>query len=387
MMLPLAVLLLAASLWSLRSVLGPALSTGALLFVLWPYRSIEAVRRLLIAVALILSVWILAQAKAIVYPALAALALAFLLDPAVGHLSRRGMWRPLSALMLMTPVLAVLLVLGIVLVPALVDQLATLIEELPQAYETVVLWVENVIGEYLHAQGVELLPKDLGDVLPNAEAVLRGLFSGFEQVGRGVASTLGFFSFFLLTPILTYYLLVDFDRLRGSIRPYVPLGWRAPIGELGHTFQESVGAWLKGQLLVALILGALTVGGFVLIGLPYALLLGCLAGVLNLVPVLGFWVTFLLAAAAALFSADALPMLLKTGAVLLVIQSLETHLLSPRIVGRQLGVKPVVLLLTMLGLSVFWGVLGVLLAAPVIGLVRGLWRLWGLRPEAESAEA
>jgi predicted PurR-regulated permease PerM len=386
-MLPLAVLLLGATLWSLKSVLGPFLSTALLLFVLWPYRQIEAIRRILIATGLILTVWILAQARAIVYPALAALALAFLLDPAVGHLSRRRIRRPLAALMLMTPVLAFILLAALFLVPALVEQLGTLIEQLPKAYEAVVLWLEDVAGGYLRAQGVDLLPKDLSSMIPNAEAVVRGLLSGFQQVGRGVASTVAFFSFLLLTPILTYYMLVDFDRLRRALHPYIPPGWRIPVGQLGHTFQESVGAWLKGQLLVALIIGLLTVGGFFLIGLPYALLLGCLAAVLNLVPVLGFWITALLAAAVAFFAPDPFMMLLKTAGVILVIQSLETHLLSPRIVGRQLGVKPVVLLLTMLGLSVFWGVLGVLLAAPVVGLARGLWRLWGLKPQAPGGDS
>lgn len=384
LVVPLAALLFAASLWSMRTILGPLLSTAALIFVLWPHRDIVAVRRLLAVGALLVIVWILAQAKAIVYPALAALALAFLLDPAVGQLTRRRIRRSLAALMLMTPVLGILLVFSLVLVPALVEQLRTLIEQLPQAYETVVQWVESVVGEWLRANGIELMPDDLSAALPSAEAVLRGLFSGVAQVGRGVATTFGLISFLLLTPILTYYILVDFDGFRRSIRPYVPSHWREPMGELGHTFQESVGAWLKGQLLVALIMGALTVGVFLLIDLPYALLLGCIAGVLNLVPVMGFWVTFLLALAAALFTASPLAMLLKTTGVLLAIQMVETHLLSPRIVGRQLGVKPVVLLLTMLGMSVFMGVLGVFLAAPVIGLARGLWRLWGIRPVTEA---
>jgi predicted PurR-regulated permease PerM len=104
--------------------------------------------------------------------------------------------------------------------------------------------------------------------------------------------------------------------------------------------------------------------------------------------VLGFWVTFVLAMVVALFSPAPGPMLLKTALLLLGLQVLEGQVLSPRIVGGQLGVKPVILLLTMLLMSAFLGVLGLLLAAPAIGVARGIWALWGpppLRPAAPES--
>ena len=116
-----------------------------------------------------------------------------------------------------------------------------------------------------------------------------------------------------------------------------------------------------------------------LIRFPYPFLIGVLAGVLNLVPILGFWITFILALAVALFAPQPLPALLRTGGVLLGVQLIEQNLLGPRIVGHQLGVKPVILLLTMLGLSLFLGILGIFLAAPVIGIFRAAWALW-VRP-------
>ncbi|MBM3316987.1 MAG: AI-2E family transporter, partial [Candidatus Eisenbacteria bacterium] len=112
-----------------------------------------------------------------------------------------------------------------------------------------------------------------------------------------------------------------------------------------------------------------------------------LAGVLNLVPVLGFWVSAVLATLVALFTPAPLQMLLKVWLVLLAEQLLEQHVLGPRIVGHQLGVKPVVLLLAMLALSAVFGVIGFLIAAPVIGLARGLWEIWGPRRRAEAERA
>lgn len=372
-----AAFLLAISLWTMRTLLGPILSTGALCYILWPYRQNELVRRLLAVVLLLLFVWILSEARAIVYPALAALALAFLLDPAVNRLSGRRISRGLAALTIMLPLVGLLSLFILVLLPALVEQMRTLIERLPDAYETVRTWLQSMPGDSLRYKDVDLLPDDLSELLPSAEAVLKGLVSGLGRVGRGVAAVIQVASFLILTPILTYYILVDFDRLRQSIRPYLSPEWLARLQTLGTIFQESVGAWLKGQLLVALIIAVLLTAGFFLIGLPYALLLGVLAGVLNLIPVLGFWVTLILCFAVALFAPQPLQMLLQTLIVLLVVQVIEANLLSPRIVGKQLGVKPVILLLSMLGMSIFLGVLGVLLAAPAIGLARGIWALWG----------
>jgi len=386
MLLIAASLLLALSLWSMHALLSPLVSTLGLLFLLWPLRAQPLIRRLLIVVSLLLILWILSEARPIVYPALAGLALAFLLDPLVARLRERGVRRSLAALAVIFPVLAAVTVLLIFLIPALINQARTLIDQLPEAYAQLVAWLEPPLNRLLRRDS--LLPPDLTDWLPNAERLLRGLGSWLTQVGRGVAAVFQVTSFLILAPILTYYLLVDFDRLRASLRRYVPPSWHTPLGRLGERFQESVGAWLKGQVLVALIIGALLTGLFLLIRLPYALLLGVLGGVLNLVPVLGFWLTFLLTIIAALFADPAGPMLLKALIVLLAVQALEQHLLSPKIVGHSLGVKPVVLLLVMLTMSLLLGLLGILLAAPLIGVVRGMWAIWGPRPYApEQAPA
>jgi predicted PurR-regulated permease PerM len=369
----------------MRTILGPVISTAGLLFLLWPYRQSSAVRRLLAIVVVLLLLWILSQARTIVYPALAALALAFLLDPAVDHMHARKIPRGVAALALMLPLLAILLFAALVVIPALAGQARTLIQQLPKAYEMIAAWLDPLLRDLTGREGVSLLPRDLSELLPAADHVLKGVTSGVIHVGRGVAAVFQVAAFVLLMPILTYYILVDFDRLRDVIRPYLSADYAENIRVLGTIFQESVGAWLKGQLLVALIIAVLATVGFLLIGLPYPFLLGCVAGVLNLIPVLGFWITFVLALSAALFASQPFPMLGKTVLVLLAIQMLEQNLLSPKIVGKQLGVKPVVLLLTMLGLSIFLGILGVFLAAPLIGVVRGAWVLW-VRPQSAGAD-
>ncbi len=379
--LPAAAMLLALVLWPMRGMIAPILAAAALSYVLWPYRESLAVRRLLTAVALLVLLWILARARAVVYPALAALVIAFLLDPVVARMERHKVSRPVATLALMLPLLGVGLLIVLVLMPALFDQAGKLIAQLPEAYQTVRTWLTETLGPWLQSGGLDVFDQRLGALLPSAETLLKSVLAGIGRFGQGVAAVVQVMTFVLLVPILTYYLLVDFNRLRAAVCPYLSEAWAERLSRFGAILQESVGAWLKGQLLVAAILGILSILGFVIIGLPYALLLGCLAGLLNLVPVLGFWITCVLALVVALFSPSPGPMLLKTAVVMLAVQFLEQQFLSPRIVGGQLGVKPVVLLLTMLLLSTFLGVLGFLLAAPAIGLARGFWALYGPLPK------
>jgi predicted PurR-regulated permease PerM len=381
-----AALLISLALWSMRTVLGPLVATGALFFLLWPYRGQPGVRRLLAVLGLLVTLWILAEARSIVYPALAALAMAFLLHPAVNRLARWGVPRSIGALILILPLLGLMVVFVLVVVPALVGQARSLIEQIPKAYAIVVAWLEPQLNRLMAGQ-FPLLPRDLSSLLPDPQQILHTLTTGVVHVGKGVAAIIRVATFLILTPILAYYILVDFDRLQDFVRPYVTPVWAARLKVLGAHFQESVGGWLKGQLLVALIIALLSLAGFVLIGLPYALLLSFVAGLLNLIPTVGFWVTALLAVVAALFAESPLAMVLRVAIVLLVIQALEQHVLSPLLVGRRLRVKPVVLLIVMLGMGALLGVIGILLAAPLIGLANGIWALLDLRPPQAAAEA
>ncbi len=375
LMVAAAVLLFAALLWSARAVLSPFVVGGLLLILLWPWRAHRLARQLLLAVGVLIVISFLVRARVIVYPAVAALLIAFLLDPLVDRLIARRIPRSLAALVVLLPAGGFLLLFALVVLPLLLEQARALIAGLPGAYSSVAESISSRLPE-----GTVRLPPDFASLLPSAERILKGLGSGLVQVGHGLAAVAQVGSFFVLTPILTYYLLVDFDRLIASLRPHIPPPAVAKASCLVAIFQESVSAWLKAQLLVAAIVGTLTIAGFLIIGLPYALLLGFLVGMLNLVPVLGFWVSAILALSAGLFTPTPLAMLAKTALVLFAVQMLEQNLLSPKIVGRRLGTKPVVLLLVMLVLGVFLGVAGVVLAAPVIGLARGAWTLWGPRP-------
>jgi predicted PurR-regulated permease PerM len=177
-----------------------------------------------------------------------------------------------------------------------------------------------------------------------------------------------------LTPILGYYFLTDFDRLREWFLRRVPARYQEDTSEGIVIFGRILGRYLRGQLLVALFLAVASSAAFTLLGLPYALVIGFVTGLLNIIPVVGFWISFLLAGVACFFHAAPFILLLKVAAVFIVLQLIEGHLISPRILGKQLGIKPGLLLVTMMGLAAFIGVLGFILAAPLLAFVQTFYR-------------
>jgi predicted PurR-regulated permease PerM len=356
-------------LWSLRGLWNPVVLGLAVAYLVWPHRRHPAVSRLLVVVGALVALWILAEARSVVYPALAALLIAALLDPVVDRLETQGLRRPLAALLVLVPLLAVVALVLLVLLPPLVDQLGRLLGRIPSL---LVSFYEDVLLPAVR-RWMPGLPSPAGDLwkplFDGIGGVVGALGQGLSGLGRMVQAGLMVF----LTPVLTYYFLVDLDRWRQRILGYLPPERRRQVDESLALFGNLVGRYLRGQLLVSLVLAVVASTAFALLGLPYALVVGLAVGVLNIVPVVGFWVSLVLALLAGLTAPAPWGLLLKTALVFLGLQILEGHVLSPRVLGRQLGVNPGLLLVAMLGLALFLGLLGLVLAAPLLAfLVRVL---------------
>jgi predicted PurR-regulated permease PerM len=347
-------------LWTLRTLWNPVLIGAVLVFLLWPLRKRNGVDRLLLALAGLTGLWILAEARTVVYPVVGGLLLASLLDPVVDAMEARRVPRSLAALVILIPLLGVAALFCLLVLPPVLGQLGKLLAQVPGAIERFYVevaqpWIERVLPG-LQGQPVDFLQPVLDGLRGVAGAVGKGL-AGLEAVLQ-----VGFV--LVLTPVLGYYLLVDLDRFRAWGLGRVPERARSDVEDAVETFGRILGRYLRGQLLVSLFLAAASSVVFTLLGLPYGLVIGLLTGALNIIPVVGFWISFVLAALACLFADSPLDLMLKVAVAFIALQIIEGHVLSPRILGKQLGVNPGLLLLTMLTLAVFFGILGLILAAP-----------------------
>jgi len=192
------------------------------------------------------------------------------------------------------------------------------------------------------------------------------------HIGRGIGQAARILGAALLAPLIAFYFLVDWSGLQQNAQNWTPPRFRPAMARFGAASQYVLGRYLRGQFVVAGIEAVLFAIGFTMAGLDGALALGLLGGIFSLLPVVGFWITILMALLASLIAPDPVGSLTITAIVLTVIQIIEGQVLVPRVQGAGLGLHPLVVLLGVLAFGILFGVPGALLAAPILGIVRML---------------
>jgi predicted PurR-regulated permease PerM len=361
---------IALLIWLLFREVGAFVLLATALGLLWPHRSApwgQSTYRLLLFLGVL---WILHKARAVVYPLLVGLLIAYWLAPLVDRLERRRVPRGVGAAIALLPTLAVGAGFAILVVPMLVSQLGQLLGSIPEVSLSLYNRFLPLIAAYLPDSWRSDAGRWLAPLGAHMETVLKGVWGGASGITRGVGAVLSFLAMAVLAPILTYYLLVDYRRGQEWITARIPRDRRQKWGGIAHALEQTLRSYFRGQALVALCVGVVLTTGFLIIQLPYGAVLGFLAGLLNLVPVIGFWTSTALCVLAAALSPEPWPMLLRLGIVLAVEQFLEGQVLTPRIVGRAVGLNPAVVLIAVLVFGTVLGPLGIIVAVPAVAMAR-----------------
>lgn len=372
--------LFAALAVAVRPVLSPFVLYALLLYLAWPLLDTAVFARLAVAASVLLGLWVLEVTGFLLAPFVLALILAYVLDPVVGTL-QRWMPRPAAILSLALPLLGVAALSVFVLVPAVGRQASELAADVPSYLATVEAWFSELRSRLiaLDIRGLDdrTLP-DLGEI--DAQAVAEYLRErqaavadrGIDAVlgiGRGIGVAVSAAGYLVMLPLLTYYLLRDWNRLAGRAADLVPHRRRQEVLGLATEYDRLLNRYLRGQVLLAICVGTMIGVGFWIVGFPYALLLGLVAGVLNVVPYLGLVVSVAVALVIALFSGAPLVALLKVAGVYGVEQVVE-GVIGPKIVGESVGLHPVWVLLALALFGFFFGFVGLLIAVPLAVLAR-----------------
>jgi predicted PurR-regulated permease PerM len=364
---------LALILWSLFRDLGAWIAWVAVLALVWPHRHEGWGARVLQLLVLLGTVWILHKTRNVVYPLLAALLFAYWLHPLVDRLEKRRIPRGVGALAALLPALVVVGLFALFVLPALIEQMGQLIRAIPgvyrSLYESAVPWLQRHLPSSATGEpGVDwwsTISSQWGNLLA-------GLWGGAQGVTRGVGAVLTVLGMVVLAPILAYYLLADFDRIRAWLIAQIPADRRDQAAGTLQDLEGIVNAYFRGQVLVSVLVGALLTIGFLVIGMPFAVLLGFLGGLLNLVPVLGFWISVVIFLPAAILSGEPGSMLFRLAIVIAVQSVIESQVLTPRIVGRAVGLNPAVILVAVLAFGALMGPVGVVIAVPAAAMIRTL---------------
>ncbi|WCL52810.1 AI-2E family transporter [Gimibacter soli] len=313
--------------------------------------------------------------KGILLPFVIGLAIAYLMDPVADRLEAMKVPRGIGAAI----VIAVffLAVIGILLAfwPLLQSQLANMSEKLPATLANFRPWLNGMLADLSDRFGFAV-PTDVEGVLSgvSADILAKVRDSAVKLVSGGIA----FFNIMgmvLISPVVAYYLLRDWDLIVARIDSWLPRHVAPDVREQAAKIDQVLAGFVRGQVSVSLSMGVIFAIGWALVGLDYALVLGLLGGILGIIPFVGAFLTALVAFVLAIgqWGFDPLHLALVAG-VFVFGQIMEGSFLTPRFVGDRVGLHPVWVLFAVFAGGEVMGFVGVLVALPLAAAIAVLVR-------------
>lgn len=310
---------------------------------------------------LIAAVWLL---KGILLPFIAGMVLAYFLDPVADGLERLGLPRLAVALIIVGASILTFILVLLFFLPILVDQVAKFAERLPGYVTTLASHVDRAAPDWLK----QMIEEGAGG---SSAANLAGRAAGWigtvlGSLWSGGVALLNLISLLVVTPVVAFYLIKDWDRMVAAVDSWLPIEHADTIRELARQIDVAIAGFIRGQGTVCLILGTIYAVGLTAVGLHFGFLIGLTAGLLSFIPFLGTISGAVLSLAMALvqFWPDWLSILL-VATVFVIGQFIEGNFLSPKLVGDRVGLHPVWLMFALFAFGYLFGFVGLLLAVPL----------------------
>jgi predicted PurR-regulated permease PerM len=329
----------------------------------------------------ILSLWLLQD---ILLPFIAGFVLAYFLDPVADALERAGMSRLFATLLILLAAVAGIVILVLVVAPVLAEQALLLANDLPGLIQSLVTRLEEVTPQRLK----DLLAKNssdasgsIGDIAGQATGFVATLAKSLLSGGMAIVNVL---SLLIVTPIVAFYLLLDWDHIVAKVDGWLPREHAEEIRTIGRDINTAMAGFIRGQGTVCLLLGVFYAIGLSLLGLKFGLAIGLGAGLLSFIPYVGAIIGGVLAIGVGLvqFWPD-YGLVFAVVAVFAAGQFIEGNFLSPKLVGGSIGLHPVWLMFALFAFGYLFGFVGLLLAVP-LAAAAGVFVRYGLSQYLKS---
>ncbi|MEM5473334.1 AI-2E family transporter [Hoeflea sp. AS60] len=315
-------------------------------------------------VALAIFVAFLMLFRSILLPFIAGMALAYFLDPVADWFERRGFSRMMATLAILVAFILLFGLSLVVLIPILVTQAADLGGKIPgyiSQLQTLLMSESNLLPSWISDQ--------LGQIKDSFAALLKegaGLVGTiFQQIWNSGMALLDIAALFVVTPVVAFYLLLDWDNMVAKVDKWVPRDHVETVRYLAKQIDATIAGFVRGQGSVCIILGLIYAVGLSIVGLNFGLLIGLFAGLISFIPYVGSMVGLVLAVVVAVV--QFWPDYVMIGAVVAVFavgQFFEGNILQPRLVGKSVGLHPVWLMFALFAFGALFGFVGMLIAVP-----------------------
>ncbi len=326
----------------------------------------HVVFRVIVVSGLLVMIWL---AKSAYLPILIAVASGFLLHPFVRILTRRiGIGHNIAILTAILVAMCVTVMMMGVIVRPIIKEIILLSENIPTILKSL---VDIILAVIKLVNDNQLYTKELQSVVE--EVLSGGMTAGValaKKVASAMVSLLSEVIDFVLIPVLIFFLLKDYQLLADGVVSFVDTRYRQKARSIIDEIARVIGSFLRGQVLVCFIVGAVTFGGLLFFEVPYPFVLACVAGITEAIPIIG---PILAAIPAILLGLITSPITaLKIALFYLIVQQLENHIIVPKVMGDSVNLHPVLVIVGLLIAGELYGVGGMILALPVMATVRVL---------------
>ena len=319
---------------------------------------------LLVAIIMASSFYFL---RTILLPFVIGIAVAYFLDPVVDKLEERKWNRSLATLFTLFVFLALVIFLVFLLVPVLTNQLKNFAQFLPIVKDKLQLIIDAVAGILNNKVDAKVLDVPASGLIKWSTKMLGGVIDG----GAAIADLL---SLFLITPLVAFYLLRDWDLIVEKVYDWFPIRHKDTLQEQLNEIDKKLAAFVRGQGTVCLILASYYAITLTMAGLEFGAVIGVFAGLISFVPFVGAIFGGLLSIGLAYLQFEAWTNIVIIAGIFILGQILEGYILTPKFIGEAVGLHPVWVIFSLLAGGALFGFLGVLLALPMAAIVGVLFR-------------
>lgn len=341
--------------------------------------SITLYRRLFLIMVSIAGLYFLYRVRIVLIPFIFAFFIAYLLNPIVKFVEKRNCpkcWAILWVYLIVFLASGIMIAFGI---PLIIGELNKLIHDIPKLTRE----VQDIMSYMQTRYSRFALPEGVKEVVNERIVQYQDLLLNAVKAGTmSVINLISYLISLLIAPVFAFYMLKDSASIKNSLTLTIPRKFRSDVLAIGRDIDEIISAFLRGHLLVCVIVGALTGFGMYLIGLNFALIIGIIAGVAELVPFIGPIIAAIPALSLALMISRETA--LYAAIVILIVQQLENAVISPKILGESMGLHPLVVIFSIMAGGELYGFLGILLAVPVAATLKVILRYIYLKLVDES---
>jgi len=322
--------------------------------------SYNSIFRVVWVLVLLFFVYIIRDALALLF---VSIIFAAAVDPWVDWLQIKKIPRAVSVLFIYLVLLAVLSLVIVMMIPPITEQIGQLVSSFPQYYEKISIGINSLkdqasdsataIGNNSIVTALQSLTQTLAQTTKSIFVTITGIFGGFMSL--------------LVVLVMTFYLVVEENALKKFVKFVTPYKYRSYTMSLIERMELKIGLWLRGQLVLCLVVGILVYFLLLIFGVKYALLLALIAGILEIIPYLGPWLSAIPAVIVA--SSDSFIKVIIVIAIYLFVQQIENSIIVPRVMHKIVGLNPIIVIMSILIGVKLGGVVGGLLGVPVAAAI------------------